>query len=378
MLRIVPCFALLLLLLSCEESPAQKDAETTPSDQAMPRSYRSEIVVSGIENPWGMAFLPDSSLLVTDKKGVLYRVKDGKKTSIAGLPPIHVEGQGGLMDLCLHPDYERNGWLYFTYASPEGSAPGSHTALMRAKLQEGHLIRKELLYKGSPNVNTGYHFGSRIAFDRSGYLYFSIGERGQRDIHPQDLSQDGGKIYRLHDDGSIPGNNPFVDSAGAKTAAYSYGHRNPQGLARNPATGEIWEHEHGPRGGDEINRIVAGANYGWPLASFGINYDGSTLTTDTTLPGMTDPLHYWVPSIAPCGMAFVTSERYPQWRGHLLVGSLKFAYVELCKIKGNKVMSTEKLLEGVGRVRNVAESPVDGYLYLGLEGEGIARIIPEY
>ena len=257
------------------------------------------------------------------------------------------------MDIELHPNYSENGWLYITYSSSDGEGEGGNTALIRAQLIDTKLTSVERLYKAEPNSKRGQHFGSRIEFDNDGYLYFSIGDRGNRDVNPQDITRDCGKIYRINDDGSIPNNNPFLEFPDAKTAIYSYGHRNPQGMICHPDTGEIWVHEHGPRGGDEINRIKKGKNFGWPLISYGINYSGTSFTDDTDLPGMEQPLFYWVPSIAPSGMAYITSDMYKDWKNNLLIGSLKFEYIERLVLENNKVVKREKILEGMGRVRNV-------------------------
>ncbi len=340
-------------------------------------SYDYEKVVSDIIIPWGFTFLPDNTILVTDKaEAKLYKVKDDVKTEIAGLPLIKTQSQGGIMDLELHPNYATNGWIYMTYASPEGDGEGLNTALVRFKLDNNTLVDKEVLYKASPNSDRGAHFGSRIEFDNEGYVYFTIGDRGNRDVNPQSLTRDGGKVYRLHDDGRIPSDNPFLNTANAKKAIYSYGHRNPQGMAKHPETGAIWTHEHGPRGGDEINIVGKAKNYGWPKISYGINYDGSTFTDDTALPGMEQPLHYWVPSIAPSGMVFVTGDVYPELKGHLLVGSLRFQYINLCVIDGAKVLREERLLDGIGRVRSLRQGP-DGYIYAGVENLGIVKLIPK-
>jgi len=202
-----------------------------------------------------------------------------------------------------------------------------------------------------------------------------VGERGDRIENPQDIKRDCGKIYRLNDDGSIPKDNPFVGQTGVKEAIYTFGNRNPQGMAKHPETGEIWAHEHGPQGGDEINIIKKGANYGWSIVTYGIDYDGTTISTLNEKPGIENPIYYWLPSIAPCGMAFVTSDRYPDWKGHLLVGSLKFQYLELVKLKGNEVIGRQKIAADIGRVRNVAQGP-DGFIYIAVEGKGIFKIIP--
>ncbi len=338
--------------------------------------FSAELLIDGLEIPWGMAFLPDGAILITEKSGELIRFKDGIRTKISNVPQVYQRGQGGLLDIVPHPDYSNNGWLYITYASSEGEEKGGHTALMRAKLKGNELVDNELLYKGSPNTTKGQHFGSRIVFGDDGYLYFSIGERGARDENPQDITRDGGKIYRINDDGSIPQDNPFVGTEGAKTAIYSYGHRNPQGLAKHPETGAIWDNEHGPRGGDEINIIEKGANYGWPVITYGINYSGTPITDKTEMEGMEQPIHYWVPSIAPSGMAFITSDKYEGYQGSLLVGSLAFQYLERLVLDGNKVVKREKLMGGLGRVRDVRQGP-DGLIYVAIEGKGVYKLIPK-
>lgn len=370
------CFFVVMLNFSCAQKSDNEVQKIDDEIQIPSKSdFSAELIVGDMQIPWGMAFLPDGSMLITEKAGNLIHFKDGKKTNIGNVPEVYVRGQGGLLDIELHPDYGNNGWLYISYASPEGDDKGGHTAIMRAKLNGNVLIDNELLYKASPNTSKGQHFGSRLEFDNEGYLYFSIGERGERDVNPQDITRDGGKIYRLHDDGRIPSDNPFVDHEGAKKAIYSYGHRNPQGLIKHPETGEIWNHEHGPRGGDEINIIEKGKNYGWPVITYGINYSGTPITDKTEMPGMEQPIYYWIPSIAPSGMTYVTSDRYPEWKGNLLVGSLVFQYLERLELKDNKVVSREKLLADIGRVRNVRQGP-DGYIYVAVEGKGIYKLVP--
>lgn len=353
-------------------------AQTAPNDIFLKeeiKSYTLETVISDIQIPWGMTWLPDGTMLVTEKSGVLYQIKNSVKTEIKNVPKVYNRGQGGLLDISLHPKYVKNGWIYITYASNEGKEEGGNTKLIRAQLLDGSLTQIESLYKATPNTTKGQHFGSRIVFDNEGYLYFSVGERGAHFENPQDIKRDGGKIYRLNDDGSIPKDNPFVDQVGAKEAIYSFGHRNPQGLAKNPITGEIWAHEHGPQGGDEINIIKKGANYGWPLVTYGIDYDGTIISQETEKSGVEKPIYYWKPSIAPSGMTFVTSDRYPDWKGHLLVGSLKFQHLELVKLNGEEVIGRQKIATGIGRLRNVAQGP-DGYIYVAVEGKGIFKIIP--
>lgn len=337
--------------------------------------YTTETVVPDLSIPWGFVFLPDGAILVTEKTGELIHYKDGKKTQIEGVPEVYVRGQGGLLDIELHPKYAENGWIYITHASKDGEGDGGNTALLRAKLDGNRLTDVTRLYKAGPNSKKGQHFGSRIEFDNDGYLYFSVGDRGNRDENPQDITRDCGKIYRLNDDGSIPKDNPFVNKANAKTAIFSYGHRNPQGMAKNPNTGEIWVNEHGPKGGDEINIVQKGKNFGWPVISYGVNYSGTKFTDITSKEGMEQPLFYWVPSIAPSGMAFVTSDKYPDWKNNILVGSLKFEYLERLVLKNNKVVKREKMLEGMGRVRDVHQGP-DGYIYVAIENKGIVKIVP--
>lgn len=339
-------------------------------------NFKAETIVDGLDIAWGMAFFPDGSILIGEQEGDLILFKNGIKSKVDNVPKVFYKNQGGLLDIALHPNYEQNGWIYFSYSSNmENDGKGGNTTIMRAKLTDNKLMDQEILYKATPNTDKGQHFGSRLQFDREGYLFFSIGDRGNRDVNPQDITRDCGKIYRIHDDGRIPGDNPFVNTQNAKTAIYSYGHRNPQGMTIHPETGKIWIHEHGPQGGDEINIIQAGKNYGWPKITYGINYNDTKITDNTSLPGMEQPLHYWVPSIAPSGMDFVTSDKYPAWKGNLLVGSLKFKYLNRVVIENNKVVKEEKLLENMGRVRTIKQAP-DGYIYVSIEQLGIVRIVP--
>jgi len=367
---VILCFFVVLLNFSCAQSP--KNQANNPNE----KRFTEVLFVDDLQIPWGISFIDDGGMLITEKSGKLYVFKDDKKTEISNIPEVYNRGQGGLLDVEVHPNYKENGWIYLSYASSEGKEKGGNTALLRAKIENNSLVSKDLLYKATPNTTRGQHFGSRIVFDNDGYLFLSIGERGARDENPQDLSRDGGKIYRFNDDGSIPDDNPFVNTKGAKKAIYSYGHRNPQGLVIHPETGELWDHEHGPRGGDEINIIKAKANYGWPLATYGINYSGTTITDKTEIKGMEAPIHYWVPSIAPSGMDFVSSDMYGDWKGSLLVGSLAFQYLERLVFDGNTVIKREKLIDGIGRVRDVKEGP-DGFIYVAVEGKGIYKLMPK-
>ncbi len=332
--------------------------------------------VADIDVPWGMSWLPDGSMLITERSGTLIHWKDGVKTSIGNLPALYVKGQGGLLDVNIHPQYAKNGWIYLAFSTPDAKDDkiGS-TAVIRAKIQNNALAEIQWLYSGEPKSNKGYHFGTRLVFDKKGYLYFGIGDRGEEFVNPQDIHRDGGKIYRINDDGTIPSDNPFVDSIGARTAIYSYGHRNPQGMFCHPITGEIWENEHGPQGGDEINIIRKGANYGWPIITYGINYDGTPITSITAKDGLEQPLYYYLPSIGPSGFAYLDSNVYPGWKGSYFVGSLSFEYLERVVIEDGKVTKREKVLDKIGRLRSVKQGP-DGYLYVGVEGKGVLKIMP--
>jgi len=372
--NLVTITALLFAAVGCNGQAGEMDTDTAPTDFTV----EAEKVVSGTGIGWGIAFLPDGNMLVTEKSGTLFRISGGEIAAeiTQGIPSdLDINGQGGFLDIELHPDYENNGWIYFSYSSSAGEGNGSNTAIMRAKLNNDALTDSEILYKAEPNSSRGQHYGSRIAFDNDGYLFFSIGDRGNRDVLPQDITMDGGKVYRLNDDGSIPSGNPFVGEDGAKEATYSYGHRNPQGMAMNPQTGMIWANEHGPRGGDEVNIVEPGNNYGWPVISYGINYNGTEFAEDTARAGMEQPVLYWDPSIAPAGMTFVTSDMYPGWEGDLLVASLKFSYIAHLDVEGDEILKETRLVEGIGRIRAVEEGP-DGYIYFTAEGDGVYRLVP--
>ncbi|MHC1733201.1 MAG: PQQ-dependent sugar dehydrogenase [Bacteroidales bacterium] len=338
-----------------------------------------DTVVKGLNVPWGMAFLPNGDMLISERSGTLYRFSGGKILEpVTGLPDVMPIGQGGLLDVALHPDYPTNGWIYFSYSalSSSGSRPTGNTAIMRARLDGTMLIDREVLFTGEPATDRNYHFGCKIAFDGKGHIFFGIGDRGQHFDFPQKLDNHNGKIHRLNDDGSIPDDNPFVRTPGAMASIWSYGHRNPQGTCFDPLSGELWVSEHGPRGGDELNLIRPGVNYGWPVISYGINYDGTVLTPDTEKAGLEQPVFQWTPSIGPCGMTFVTGDRYPNWKNNILLGSLPLKHLERVVLENNRVTHREELLKGIGRVRNVVMSP-DGYIYFAIETPGyILRLIP--
>lgn len=372
---------LIILLVITTISTCSNAYDSHPMQtNGLDKNISASLLIDGISIPWAMVQLPSEEILISERAGQLRVFKQGRllPNLITGLPKIHHNGQGGLLDLALHPDFVNNQWLYFTYARKEGDKSGSNTALMRARLNMSNfsLTEQKLLYKAKPNSKKGQHYGSRIAFDDKGFIYFSVGDRGQRDVNPQDLNKDGGKIYRLHDDGRIPADNPFVDHHGVKSAVFSYGHRNPQGMSIDPRSKQLWSHEHGPRGGDEVNLIKKGANYGWPVISYGINYDGTKFTDKTEMVAMEQPALYWTPSIAPSGMIYVSSDKYPSLKGKFLVGSMKFGHLVLLTIKGEQVVSQEKVFEGIGRARSLLQGK-DGYIYVGIDEVGIKRLTPE-
>jgi len=337
------------------------------------QSLQLELVNDEVQVPWGIAVLPDGALLVTERSGKLFLVDlSGESREITGLPQVWSEGQGGLLDVVVHPKFESAGWIYFSYSKAIGQ--GSHTAIARAKLQGDELTDWVDLYVGSDPTRKKQHFGSRIVL-HDGYLFFSIGDRGNRDVNPQALSRDGGKVYRLHDDGRVPADNPFVDTKDAIAAVWSYGHRNPQGMVFEQSTGQLWLHEHGPRGGDELNLIQAGANYGWPLATFGINYWGTSITNDKTLEGTVAPVWHWTPSIAPSGMAMVSGKRYPALGDGLLVGSLKFGELHFAQPQANGTTNMRVVMSDLGHVRSLVTAP-DGTIYIGITGSGVFRLRP--
>ncbi|MBN1597930.1 MAG: PQQ-dependent sugar dehydrogenase [Bacteroidales bacterium] len=356
-----------------KERPFKSLEDTIQSENF---AFILETVVPDLDVPWGMAFLPNGDLLFTERSGLLYRFSDGEKNLISGLPQVIEMGQGGLMDVELHPDFEQNGWIYISFNSPaERKSDGGNTSILRARLVNDELKDIEILFKAQPDLSSGVHFGCRLEFDGKNHLYFTVGERGTTQ-NAQTLTNHCGKVHRIFDDGRIPDDNPFVGVEGAMPTIYSYGHRNPQGLAIDKKTGIIWEHEHGPKGGDELNVILPGRNYGWPEITFGINYDGTIITNDTAKSGMEQPVYYWIPSIAPCGMDFFEGKVYKGWEGNILIGSLSYEYIERCVLEENKVIHTERLLENIGRVRNIKMGP-DGYVYFSIEKPGqILKIIP--
>ncbi|MBT1703223.1 PQQ-dependent sugar dehydrogenase [Chryseosolibacter indicus] len=370
-----------LLFASCSENGGKHDdtsnPDGTPEENTTPgkvvssdkEKYSIDTITNKLQHPWGIAFLPDGRVLVTEREGKILIVKDDQLQTeqIENVPAVFATGQGGLLDIQLHPDYKNNGWIYLSYAKP--GKEGGATTIARAKLDGNKLTGLHELFTAQPYANSGVHFGSRIAFDEKGYIFFSSGERGTME-NAQNLGNHLGKIIRLHDDGRVPTDNPFVNTPGAKPEIWSYGHRNPQGLVYDKVTETLWDHEHGPKGGDELNKVEKGKNYGWPKITYGINYDGKPITDKTSMEGMEQPVTYWVPSIAPCGMALVTQDKFPGWKNNILVGALSFQHVARVEIENGNYVKQEKLLDKVGRVRAVAESP-EGFIYVATEGPGM-------
>jgi aldose sugar dehydrogenase len=337
-----------------------------------------ELVAENSASPWAITQSQDGRLFYTDTSGKLFSQKDSVIQEISGLPSVKYKGQGGLMDVILHPDFENNHRIYLTYSKAKPDDDGyATTAVFSGTLENNAITNGKDIFIAEPYLSTNHHYGSRMIFDKDGYLFVSIGERGRRDDNPQYLGNDLGKIHRLNDDGSVPVDNPFYNTPDAKNSIYSYGHRNPQGLCYNPVTNKIYDNEHGPRGGDEVNLIEPGNNYGWPVITYGINYIGTEITDLTHQEGMEQPIRYWVPSIATCGMEIVTSDKYPAWKGNILSGSLKFNYLHRDVFDENDVwIKEEKLFPNIGRMRSI-EQCADGYLYFGVEAPGkIYRIVP--
>ncbi|RYY12498.1 MAG: PQQ-dependent sugar dehydrogenase [Chitinophagaceae bacterium] len=358
---------LLLTLLSGFIFSACQGQSSVKSDVALEKLY------DGLKNPWGIAFLSDGRMLVTERSGEIFVFKNDKYTGakLVGLPAIIAKGQGGLMDIKVHPDYKKNGWIYITFSKPVGEL--STTAVVRFKLKGNQVVEKQDIFDAKPALKADFHFGSRVVFDKDNYLYVSVGERGTQP-KVQLLDNDHGKVHRIFDDGKVPTDNPFSGKEGANASIWTYGHRNPQGMVYDAASGRIWSVEHGPKGGDELNLIEKGKNYGWPKASYGINYNGTILTPDKELPGVENPKHYWVPSIGPCGMTIVTSNKYPGWKGNLLVGALAFTHLNRITLDGTTYKSEDRMYQGKGRFRHVTESP-DGYIYAVAEGVGANGVV---
>ncbi len=369
MSRSAAVFPLVLALSGCGLS--QLASQTFSTEHG---TVKVTTVASGLDHPWGMAFLPDGRMLVTERSGQLRIVSpDGSVSEpLPGVPDVQTGGQGGLLDVALAPDFPTSRVIYLTYSEP-GEGGESGTAAARAVLSSDGLRDVRVIFRQSPKVRSRVHFGSRLVFANDGTLFITTGERGRmRDS--QDLSRHMGKVIRVHPDGRVPDDNPFVGQRGAMPEIWSFGHRNLQGATLDRETGQLWTVEHGARGGDEVNTPQAGLNYGWPVITYGVNYNGAQIGIGTARDGMEQPVHYWDPSIAPSGLTFYHGDRFPNWRGNLLVGSLKFGLLVRLEVQNGRVMHEERMLDGLGdRVRHVVEGP-DGYVYL-LTDEGNGRVL---
>lgn len=351
-----------LLLLSVSAYTQAKTVETERN------TVRVTTLAEGFTHPWGMTFLPDNNLLVTERAGSLYWVKsDGsERTKITGTPEVVAQGQGGLLDVAIDPNFEQNAWVYFSYseAAQDGSK-GNSTAVMRAKLNNNELTEQQVIFRQAPKYESNAHFGSRLVFSPQGHLYITLGDRYSRMDDAQTLDNHHGKVIRIWPDGSIPDDNPFVNDDNALDAIWSYGHRNVQGADIHPDTGKLWTVEHGPQGGDEINIPEAGKNYGWPEITYGVDYGGAIISDDAVKNGMEQPFYYWVPSIATAGATFYSGDAFPEWKGDFFVAALKSSLVARLDLYDGRTLHEERLFEDAvdARIRDINQGP-DGYLYL--------------
>ena len=363
---------LICLITSC--STKRKEFVIIESEGT---KLKVETVTDSITIPFGMDFLPDGRLLVTDRaigNMVVVNTETGEKELLQGVPKVVGHGDGGLLDILVHPDYKNNGWIYFSYS--EGDTTSNTMVVDRAKLDGPKLVQRERLFTTLPYFKKPLHHGSRLVL-KDGYLFIAMGEKTDLKDSAQTLNNHLGKVLRIYEDGQVPKDNPYVDTPNAKPEVWSYGHRNPNGLALNPATGDLWEHEHGPMGGDEVNIIKPTLNYGWPVITYGLNYDGTPVGEGITeKEGMEQSVYYYKPSIAPSGMQFYSSDVIPVWKGNLFIGALALQHLNRLVIENNKVIKEERLLKDKKwRVRSVKQGP-DGYLYIGVDGGKILRIMP--
>lgn len=370
------------------ERSAHNDAppKRTLPTELKTRDYAIDVAkfAEGLDEPWAITFLSPTHALITEKGGPVRQVVDGKllPEPIRGTPRTQVMGQGGMMDVAIDPDYAANGWVYLSYSHPRGGVferdTPCMTRLVRGKIVDNAWTDEQLLFEAKPEHYrvAGAHFGCRIVFDGAGHLFFSIGERGAQD-HAQDLSRPNGKVHRIHTDGRIPQDNPFVGKPNVYESIWSYGNRNPQGLAWIAPRKELWATEHGPLGGDELNRIAAGKNYGWPIATYGRNYNGTVISNDRELPGVEPPVVQWTPSPAMCGLDVYTGDAFAKWKGNLFAGALKMEEVKrLVLDESGKVVDEEVILKNAGRVRDVQVGP-DGSIYVVLNAPGtVLKLTP--
>jgi glucose/arabinose dehydrogenase len=365
-------------------------ADTAPVFQSERGPYRVVTVATGFKDPWSIAFLPSGDMLVTERPGRLRIVRNGvlQPEPVAGTPPVRYEGQGGLLEVARHPQFESNQLVYLTYSKPNADGTQGTTAVGRGRLEGNQLVDFQEIFEAKAWSTGGSHYGSRLAFDRNGYLFITVGDRAVDPLsmpverHPgQDLADHQGSVIRLHDDGRVPSDNPFVGRAGALPEIWTYGHRNMQGLAVSPETGDVWLTEHGPQGGDELNLVLPGRNYGWPVIGYGVQYGGIRFHAGRERTGLEQPLQYWTPSIAPSGLMIYTGDRFPEWRGNLFAGGLDGRVIARVSLErgdnGYQVERLERpgLIPGFGRVRDVREGP-DGYIYVAIDDRRGGALTP--
>lgn len=364
-MRRVGKLALVLAAIGCQPanpaSEAGAQARRSPTPSTTKGVVEADIIAEGLQHPWGIAFLPDGRMLVTERPGRLRIVDASGRISapVAGVPPVYAQGQGGLLDVAVDPSFATNSLVYLSFAGP--GKGGASTAVARGRLAGDRLEDVRIIYHQVPRMNRGGHYGSRIVFSRDGKLFITSGDRQVGRGRVQDLDNGIGKIVRINPDGSVPADNPFVGRKGARPEIWSLGHRNAQGAALHPETGELWTVEHGARGGDELNRPERGRNYGWPVVTYGVDYSGSRIGKGTAREGMEPPVYYWDPVIAPSGMMVYTGDKFPAWRGDFIIGSMSPGGLVRLKMEDGRVVSEERYLNG--RVRDVEQGP-DGFIYV--------------
>lgn len=369
-----------------EEEQARGASKPAPTKKLETLDYdvQTKVWLDGLKVPWAIDFIDENTTLLTERPGRLWQIENGQQNQqpVSGTPKVLNEGQGGLLDVAIDPDYKQNGWIYLAYSHAAEDVKGERRPPAMTRIVRGHINNnkwqdQQVLFEAPHQyyLETRHHYGCRIVFDKNGLMYFSIGERGHSD-HAQDVGRPNGKIHRINRDGSIPPDNPFYGHKDKIQSIWTYGNRNPQGLAVHPLTGEIWETEHGPMGGDELNLLSHGKNYGWPIITYGINYNGTIITDEVRRPGMESPNLYWTPSIAVCGLDFYRGDLFPKWKNRLLVGALKYEEVRLLNIENDRVLHQEIILKNAGRVRDVA-CGLDGAIYVVLNQPGqVLRLTP--
>jgi glucose/arabinose dehydrogenase len=388
--RKAPLLLLVAASVAACADPAPTAAQTGEAVNSEHHSFRVTTVAEGLNNPWGIAFLPGGDILITERPGRLRIVREGALLAapVGGVPTVWARGQGGLLDVVPHPAFASNRLIYLSYSKPNADGDEATTAVVRGRFDGANLTDVEEIFEAKAWGRGGNHFGSRLAFDRDGYLFITVGDRGaspmieDRTQHPsQDPTNHQGTVLRLHDDGRVPSDNPYVGHATYLPEIWSWGHRNPQGLAIDPVTNQVWSSEHGPQGGDELNLVLPGKNYGWPVVGLGVQYGGAQIHDAAQGPGMEDPVHAWVPSIATSGHMIYSGDAFPQWKGNTFIGGLAGEQIARLVIENGRVVSEETLLRGsVGRIRDIRQS-LEGFIYLAIDdrrgGEtAIVRLVP--